>query len=88
MFIKPQIRYSVRYTSFMCIKIVSVIFLLCFSFSGTNAQQININRIEQMSNNPSPYEMRNWKMVAAGYDSLVFDLNRTGQYLPLSWINY
>ena len=87
MFIKPQIRYSVRYTSFMCIKIVSVIFLLCFSFSGTNAQQININRIEQMPNNPSPYEMRDWKNVSAGYDSLVFDLSRTGQYLPLIWLN-
>ncbi len=36
---------------------------------------------------PSPYEMRDWKKVAKGYDSLVFDLNRTGQYLPLIRIN-
>ena len=53
----------------------------------TNAQQISINRIESMPNLPTPYEMRNWKGVTAGYDSLVFDLNRTGQYLPLIWIN-
>ncbi|MCJ7553008.1 MAG: T9SS type A sorting domain-containing protein, partial [Ignavibacteriaceae bacterium] len=54
---------------------------------GANAQQININRVELMPNIPSPYVMRDWKNVAAGYDSLVFDLNRIGLYLPLSWIN-
>jgi len=53
----------------------------------TEAQQANINRIEQMPNIPSPYEMRDWKRVTAGYDSLVFDLYRTGQYLPLIWLN-
>ncbi len=35
---------------------------------------------------PSPYQMRNWKAVALGYDSLVFDLNKSGNYLPLSWL--
>ena len=69
-------------------KIFNLIFWLTISFAGAKPQQININRIEQMPNTPSPYEMRDWKMVAAGYDSIVFDLNRTGQYLPLSWINY
>lgn len=59
----------------------------CFSLNISVAQQININRIEQMPNIPSPYEMRDWKQVTAGYDSLVFDLNRSGQYLPLIWLN-
>lgn len=49
------------------------------------AQQIDIPRVEMMPNRPSPYQMRNWKQVALGYDSLVFDLARTGQYLPLIW---
>ena len=39
-----------------------------------------------MPNLPQPYQMRNWKNVALGYDSLVFDLSRTGQYLPLVWL--
>ena len=39
-----------------------------------------------MPNMPSPYNMRNWKQVALGYDSLTFDLNASGQHLPLSWI--
>ncbi len=47
------------------------------------AQQLTINRIEQMPNMPSHYQMRDWKQVALGYDSLVFDFNLTGQYLPL-----
>ena len=50
------------------------------------AQQIDIPRIELMPNFPQPYEMRDWKSVAHGYDSLVFDLDATGTYLPLTWI--
>ena len=47
------------------------------------AQQISIARIDLMPNKPSPYSMRNWKRVAVGYDSLVFNQNLTGTYLPL-----
>jgi len=68
-------------------KVLKIILGLICSFTAAEAQQININRIELMPNIPSPYEMRDWKKVTAGYDSLVFDLNRTGQYLPLIWIN-
>jgi hypothetical protein len=52
------------------------------------AQQIPITRVEMMPNMPSPYNMQDWKKVALGYDSLVFDLNRQGQYLPLSWLDF
>lgn len=64
------------------------ILLSLFVLNGiTFSQQININRIEQMPNIPSLYEMRDWKEAAKGYDSLVFNFNLTGQYLPLIWIN-
>lgn len=54
------------------------------SFIGeTKAQQIEIQRIGIMPDLPQPYYMRRWKEVARGYDSLVFDQNITGQYLPL-----
>ncbi len=59
--------------------------LLCVQLAL--GQQINISRIDQMPNSPTPYEMRDWKQVAMGYDSLVFDLNRSGNHLPLIWIN-
>ena len=50
------------------------------------AQQIAVDRIEQMPNRPSPYLMRDWKAVARGYDSLAFNPGATGQYLPLVWL--
>ncbi len=52
----------------------------------TSAQQISIPRIEAMPNMPQPYEMRDWKAVAIMYDELVFDLNASGQHLPLTTI--
>ncbi|MFO7446240.1 MAG: LamG-like jellyroll fold domain-containing protein [Ignavibacteriaceae bacterium] len=57
------------------------------------AQQINIPRVELMPREPSPYLMRNWDEAARGYDSLVFNEDLTGEYLPLIWfynntINY
>ncbi|MFV1981616.1 MAG: hypothetical protein ACC655_10715, partial [Rhodothermia bacterium] len=55
--------------------------------SQTSAQQVAISRIEQMPNLPSPYEIRDWRQVAIGYDAFVFDLERTGKYLPLIWLN-
>jgi len=50
------------------------------------AQQVAIPRVEQMPNFPQPYEMRNWHKLAIQYDSLVFKLDASGQYLPLSTI--
>lgn len=46
--------------------------------------QIAIPRVEQMPNQPAPYNVRNWKQVALQYDSFVYDLQKTGQYLPLA----
>lgn len=51
------------------------------------AQQVHIPRIDQMPNMPAPYLMRNWKQVAVDYDNFVFDINKTGTYLPLSKIS-
>src|SRR3990172_8463465 len=70
-------------------KVLKIILGLICSFTAAEAQQININRIELMPNIPSPYEMRDWKKVAAGYDSLVFDFDRTDDegYLPLICID-
>ncbi|MDZ7314834.1 MAG: laminin G [candidate division KSB1 bacterium] len=63
-------------------------FLLTGVISTIVAQeQVIIQRIEAMPNQPSPYVMRDWRSTALGYDSLVFDLNARGEYLPLVWIN-
>ena len=65
----------------------NILFIFYILIEAAYSQQINIGRVEQMPNIPSPYKMRDWKKTAMGYDSLVFNFNLTGQYLPLIWIN-
>ncbi|MBN2710336.1 MAG: T9SS type A sorting domain-containing protein [Calditrichaceae bacterium] len=60
------------------------VFLL-FTCIQLTAQQIDIPRIESMSNLPDPYHMRDWQKIASGLDSLLFDLQAGGDYLPLIW---
>ncbi|MDR3667655.1 MAG: T9SS type A sorting domain-containing protein [Ignavibacteriaceae bacterium] len=59
-----------------------VLLFVCMQFLA-DAQQVSITRVDLMPNKPSPYLMRNWKNTALGYDSLVYNYNLTGQYLPL-----
>jgi hypothetical protein len=60
--------------------------VLVFVAFITIAQQINIPRVDQMPDFPQPYHMRDWKEVARNYDTLVFNLNATGQFFPLASI--
>ncbi len=64
--------------------ILSTFFGLMF-IAITHAQvaQIDIPRIGLMPNEPSPYNVRDWREVAIQYDNFIYDLNKTGQYLPL-----
>ncbi|MGA2916300.1 MAG: dockerin type I domain-containing protein [Sedimentisphaerales bacterium] len=49
--------------------------------------QYTLPRVEEMSNEPSPYLMRDWHKVTEGYVDYVLDNTKTGSYLPLSsWI--
>jgi hypothetical protein len=45
--------------------------------------QVAIPRIEQMPNQPAPFNIRDWGQVALKYDSFVYDRNKVGAYLPL-----
>lgn len=58
------------------------VFLVMISASIAG-QQIDIPRVDQMPDFPQPYEMRDWADVARRYDSLVYDLDLEGTYLPL-----
>jgi hypothetical protein len=75
---------TAKYLHFFC--------LISFQLTA-QVGQIDVNRVQQMPNLPSPYLMRDWKAVAQGYDDFVFATGATGQYLPLmhlkpSGINY
>jgi len=60
--------------------ILTIMPLIC---CAALAGQIEIPRIEQMPNFPQPYEMRDWNQVAREYDTLVFDFDREGRFLPV-----
>lgn len=46
--------------------------------------QLSIARIDHMPDLPVSLQIRDWDAVARDYDSFVFDLDKTGTYLPLS----
>ena len=46
------------------------------------AQQVVIDRVEQMPAVPADYHLRDWSRVATAYDSLVFDASWPGTYAP------
>ena len=48
--------------------------------------QLNLSRVAMMPDLPTPFQIRDWKAVTVDYDNFVFDLDKTGQYLPLSRI--
>jgi hypothetical protein len=49
--------------------------------------QISIPRVDLMPNEPAPYNVRDWREVALRYDSFVYDVQKTGPYLPLVYFN-
>ena len=57
-----------------------ILTMLSFAQQG----QLSISRIDLMPNLPAPLQIRDWNAVAINYDRYVFDLTKTGQYLPLS----
>lgn len=59
------------------------VFLLLIGNVYAQVSQIKIPRIEQMPNQPAPYNVRDWKQVAMQYDTFVYDITHSGQYLPL-----
>src|ERR1035437_7910634 len=65
---------------------ITALVLFC-SLCTINSQQISIPRIDLMPNMPVPYVMRDWKQVALNYCNFVFDVSKTGTYLPLATIS-
>lgn len=67
-------------------KFICLFFLLMGTVCLAQPPQIAIPRINQMPDQPSPYNLRDWKQVAIEYDSFVYNTAKSGQYLPLSYI--
>jgi len=63
--------------------ILYTVLMIILAVNCAFSQQINIPRVDEMPNMPQPYSMRDWKQVAIGYDSLVFNPDIQGEHLPL-----
>jgi len=61
-----------------------IMFLIVSLQAMPQPGQLSISRIDQMPNLPTPLQIRDWTTVAINYDNFVFDLEKTGEYLPLS----
>lgn len=63
-------------------RLYGILLLISFTSFGQTGQ-VDIDRVDQMPDLPSPYDMRDWKDVARKYDDFIYSLDKTGQYLPL-----
>lgn len=69
-----------------------VILMSLMNFSScvqdkTNVEQIMIDRIALMPNQPQPYKMADWFEKAKHFDQYVFNLQLKGEHLPFIWID-
>jgi len=85
-----QIRGTVMVVIFLGILLLISSGNLIKPFMSSNNLKTNslrevgqIDRVLLMPNLPEPFNMRDWKQVARDYDSLYFNLSKTGTYLPL-----
>jgi hypothetical protein len=74
-----------RYTTLLLITIP--FFISCTQPEPLIVNQVAIQRVNGMPNQPSPYKMLDWKEKAINFDSYVFNHDAKGEYLPLIWID-
>lgn len=74
----------------------SMVLLVCIGFYSCKTEpskfsienpihQIQLGRIDSMPNLPKPFKIMDFKNLARGFDSLVFDDTQSGDYWPLIW---
>ncbi len=68
----------------MIIRLTRTLLLLALLLPGLLCGgQITVPCVERMPNIPASYQLRDWKAVARGFDTLAFDLHAQGEFLPL-----
>ncbi len=68
------------------VRTLAAVCLLTCTTALAGPPQIRVTRVEHMPNIPQPFHVRDWRAVARGFDKLAFDLNATGEHLPLVWL--
>lgn len=63
--------------------------LICLIAAGCQSkhpvEQITIDRIAGMPDQPQPYKMLDWKEKAINFDQYVFNTTQKGEFLPFLW---
>ncbi|MDP4276632.1 MAG: hypothetical protein Q8914_03265 [Bacteroidota bacterium] len=66
----------------------------CLTFSctasdnyGKAVQQVPVQRVERMPNDPEPYKIINWKQKAIDFDTYVYDFNPDIPAGPMIWLD-
>lgn len=54
---------------------------------GAKVEQVVIERIATMPDQPEPYKMTDWYERAHNFDQYVFNVDLKGEYLPFIWID-
>jgi hypothetical protein len=64
-------------------RLAAVLLLHAFLPSAAAQHQLALAPINLIPNSPTPYLMRDWRAVASAFEELAFDVNATGQFLPI-----
>jgi hypothetical protein len=69
------------------IALLCLLFLYACSEKAAPVEQIVINRIAAMPEQPEPFKMLDWYEKAHNFDQYVFNTTQEGAYLPLLWFD-
>lgn len=77
--------------NFIVVLLIGLAFVSCKTEASIEVNkenpisQLQLQRIDAMPNLPKPFKIMDFKNLAKGFDSLVFDDTQTGDYWPLIW---
>lgn len=80
-----------RKINFVVIVLIGLVFYSCKTeqpnkfIIENSISQLHLSRIDTMPNLPKPFKIMDFKNLAKGFDSLVYDETQTGNYWPLIW---
>lgn len=66
--------------------LILVLIAACKS-EPVQVEQLAIDRVNLMPDQPAPYKMLDWKEKALNYDQYVFNRNLKGDFLPFLWLD-
>jgi hypothetical protein len=69
------------------LKIIFLCLLFACKEPGTALKQQNIPRVDKMPDIPQPLKIIDYQQLALKFDSTVYDLNATGTFWPMVWMD-